>query len=169
MSKNDKIDKLAKEGKLSYRDVLEVLLLLMKSLRRKNFEKYFGKFDSLQKVNLEEYLGGKENGIEKLLEKFKYSGDFQSNMKSLYDELKKEEKYFEPDAPTNFTVGFYTEGDRAKGLSIAAKYGSVIGKPPIKPGTGFSLIISRTQLLALKNADIKFFPTYDKCFVIRGK
>ncbi len=153
MDEKDKIDEIIKEKGLSYRDVLEIFMRMFKHSHWKKFsKKHLSKFESFYQK-----------------EKLKYSDNYQSDMESLYDKLKMEEKYFKPDAPTNFTVGFYTEGDRAKGLSVAAKYGSVTGKPPLKTGTGYSLIISRTQLLALKDAGIRFFPTYDKCFANRGK
>lgn len=86
-------------------------------------------------------------------------------MGSLYDKLKMEEKYFKPDAPTNFTVNFYNWEDHVKGLSLSAKYGSITAKPSVKPAVGCSIIISRTQLLALRDSGLKFFPAYETCFI----
>ena len=141
------------------------------SLKVKEAEELLADYFKTEKFKIIDIQAGPKNTtIKVVVEKFKYRRGHQTDMKSLYDKLKREEKYFKPDAPTNFTVGFYTEKDGGKGLSIAAKYGSVIGKPGLgKPTVGCSLIISRTQLLALKDAGIKFSPTYDKCFAKRIK
>lgn len=103
------------------------------------------------------------------VKKFKKSEGINKDMGSLYEKLKKEDKFFEQGAPTNFTVSFYTKREGAKGLDIALKYGSIVSKPSVRPGIGCSLIISRTQLLALRDSKVKFFPMYGKCFTKQTK
>lgn len=149
MNEKDKIYKIIKEKGLSSKDILEIIMRIWKDSHWTHWKKYFSEFESYYQK-----------------EKFKYFHDYPSDMESLYDKLR-EEEIFEPDAPTNFTISFHDWEDYVEGVNLVLKYGSITSKPSIKPAVGCSIIISRTQLLALKDSGFRFFPTYDKCFIKR--